>query len=503
MQGDRAAVQSLLNQKADVNGAQGDGNTALHWAAYRDDVEMAQMLIKAGADVKAKTRIGEYTPLFMAAKNGNAAMIDALLKAGAQATVASTTGTTPLMLASASGKADAVKLLLDAGANVNAKDTTNGQTALMFAASLNRGEVVKLLASRGADLNIMSNVSKILGRGGRDNDDQRRQDVTAMGGNAALHFAAREGAFDAVRALVEAGADVNAVTGSDQTPPITQAIIIGHFDIAMYLLSKGANPNLATGGGIAPLYATIDAKYAQRTWYPPPLGIMEQEKTTYMELMKALIDKGADVNYRLGKKPWFRTFGNSGGPDPAGATAFWRAAQANDIEAMKLLRAHGADPKIATTKNSTALQVAAGMRHSNQGANMFPENRLQTVKYLVEECGVDVNEKDSEGYTALHGSALVGRNDVMSYLVEKGGDITARANTISGSGDGGGSAKQAEPGKGDTVADLANGWSMNSTQYPETVTHAISLGSEFSNTCFASTCVNPTQPDRQTGARRR
>lgn len=497
MKGDRNAVRSLLLQKADVNAPRGDGTTALHWAAYRDDQEMAELLIKAGADVKAKTRLGGMTPLFMAAKNGSAAMIEVLLKAGADANATSSTGTTPLMSAAASGKTEAVKTLLDRGANVNAKDVTNGQTALMFAAALNRGAATKLLAERGADLNVLSKVTKIPKHGGREDDDTRRQEVETMGGNSALHFAAREGQMDAVRALVETGANVNVVSGSDKISPITQAIIIGHFDIAKYLLDHGADPNLATAGGLTPLWATIDARWAQREWYPPPLGIVEQEKTNYLDLMKELLAHGASVNARLGKKPYFRTFGNSGGPDPAGSTAFWRAVDANDLDAMRLLLAAGADPNIATLHGSTPLQVAAGMHHSIQGANKVPNARLTIVKFLVEELGADMNAKDDKGYTILHGSALANDPDVIRYLVQKGANVKARADQISGSGDGGGTAIAAEKGKGDTVADMANGWSMNFPQHPDTVNLLINLGSEFSNTCWASTCVNPTRPDRE------
>jgi ankyrin repeat protein len=316
-----------------------------------------------------------------------------------------------------------------------------------------------------------------------------------MGGNTALLFAAREGQINAVKALVAGGADVNLASLSDQMPPITQAIITGHFDVAKYLLDHGANPNLASQTTqTTPLYATLDARYAQREWYPPPS--VEQEKTTHIELMTALLDHGADVNARVGGRPWYRGFGNSGGPDPDGSTAFWRATAALDLEAMKLLLARGADPNIPTRQNCYPLQVAAGLQHSHQGANQVPDARLPVVKYLIEELQANVNAKDAKGYTALHGAALIGRDDVITYLVEKGGDIKARASQISGSGDGGGEAKEAEAGKGDTVADMANGWSMNSPQYPETVALLIRMGSEFSNTCWASTCVNPTRPDK-------
>jgi ankyrin repeat protein len=322
-------------------------------------------------------------------------------------------------------------------------------------------------------------------------------EVEQMGGNSALHFAAREGNMSAARALVAAKADLNIGSASDGLPPLTQAIINGHFDLGKYLLDQGADPNVTSKTGLTPLYATIDSKYAQRTLYPPPLGAVEQANVGYLELMKGLIDKGAKVNATLGKKLWFRSFGNSGGPDTAGATAFWRATQAHDLEAMKLLLAAGADPNIATTKGSTPLQVAAGMHWSQQGSNVVPNGRLGVVKFLVEELQADVNARDDKGYSVLHGASLAGQNEVIKYLVSKGADVRVRANQISGSGDGGGTAIAVEAGKGDTVADMANGWSMNAVQYAETVQLLISLGSEFSNTCWASTCVNPTRPDKK------
>jgi uncharacterized protein len=497
MQGDKNALRTLLQQKADVNAAQGDGTTALHWAAYRDDVEMAQLLLKAGATVDVKTRVGEMTPLFMASKNGSATVIDALVKAGADVNAASSNGTTPLMLAAAAGKADAVRVLLDRGANVNARDVTNGQTAAMFAAALDRGEAIAALAERGADLKVTTKVSPVTdanpergGGGGR-----RGRPPVVMGGNTALLFAAREGQINAVRALVAAGADVNQSSVSDNMPPITQAIITAHFDVAMYLLQHGANPNLASQTSqTTPLWAAIDAKYAQREWYPPPTA--EQEKTTHTELITALLDHGADVNARVGPRAWYRGFGNSGGPDPDGSTAFWRATGALDLELMKLLLARGADPNMTTRHGCTPLILAAGLQHSHQGANQVPDARMEVIKYLVEELHADVNAKDDKSYSALHGAALIGRDDVLTYLVSQGGDIKARASQISGSGDGGGEAKEAAAGKGDTVADMANGWSMNYPQFPDTVNLSIKLGSEFSNTCWASTCVNPTRPDK-------
>ena len=284
---------------------------------------MAQLLVKAGADVKAATRVGSMTPLFMAAKNGSAAMIQLLITAGADVNRASTsTGTTPLMLAAAAGKAHAVKVLVEKGADANAKDLTNGQTALMFAASLNRDEAIRVLTGRGADTKATSKVSPVAEEArNRDNGAGRRgRAPVVMGGNTALLFAARDGQLSAVRALVEGGADVNQTSVSDNMPPSPPAIINGHFDVAKYLLDHGADPNVTEHGQQTGAALCHDrSQYAQREWYPPPS--VEQEKTTHLELIRALLDKGADVNARSGARPWYRGFGNSGGPDPNGSTA--------------------------------------------------------------------------------------------------------------------------------------------------------------------------------------
>jgi ankyrin repeat protein len=503
MDGNMQTVRTLLQQGADVNAPQGDGTTALHWAAYRDDLAMAQVLLKAGANVKATTRVGAMTPLFMAAKNGSATVLDALLKAGADVNAASSNGTTALMLAAASGKTEAVKILVDRGADVNAKDVTNGQTALMFAAALNRDGAIKVLAEHGADLNVTTKTSPVSegARGGDAANGRRGRPPVTMGGNTALLYAARDGQINAVQALIAAGANIDKQSTSDSLPPLTQAIITGHFDVAKYLIEHGANPNLASQTNkMTALWATIDSRYAQREWYPPPST--EQEKTSHIELIKILLDHGADINARVGGRAWFRGFGNSGGPDPDGSTAFWRATAALDLETMQLLLSRGADPNMATTHGCSPLTVAAGLQHSHQGANQVPDARMTVVKYLVEVLHADVNSKDDKGYTALHGAALIGQNEVMLYLLDRGADIHARATQISGSGDGGGEAKEAAGGKGDTVADMANGWSMNYPQFPETVTLAMKMGSEFSNTCWASTCVNPTRPDRITDKKR-
>ncbi len=495
MAGDMPAVERLLGENADVNGAQGDGTTALHWAAYTDDAVMVRMLIQAGADLNAETRLGALTPLFIAAKNGNAAILELMLAAGANANSPNAQGTTPLMLAAASGIPDAVRVLLATSADVNATESAYGQTATMFAAALNRSDVIRLLAAAGADLDVTSEVHELHGgarRGGGGRGD--RGSPAKMGGNTALHLAAREGQMDAVRALVEVGADVNQGSALDGMSAMTTGIMNSHFDIGKFLFDNGADPAIASDWGLAPLYAVIDAEYAQRTWYPPLST--EQEQINHVDLMKELIAGGAEVNTRITKALWFRRFGGGGG-DAAGATAFWRAAQANDEEVMRLLVAAGADPNIYSTAGVSPLQVAGGFGISHQGTAFVPDARLATVRYLVEEHVADVNARDSRGYTPLHGVARVGNNDIIEYLVAAGADPTVRAGNVSGREEV--DDRAVAMGTGDSVADYANGPSMNARVYPDTIALLIQFGSEFADNCRASVCVLKARPD--TGGR--
>lgn len=501
MRRDVAAVKALLAKKADVNAPQGDGSTALHWAAYNSQPEMVKLLLAAGANVHAKSRLGGLTPLMMAAKAGDAAIVSLLVAAKSDVITPNANGTTPLMFAAAGGNADAVRTLLDAGAAVNAADITNGQTALMFAAAQGRTEAVTLLLARKADPNLSTKVSPIIpmgqrykektgGKGTREiTSEGGRSDITAMGGMTALLFAAREGHAGAVKALVEAGADVNRVSGADALSPMTIAIVNGRLDIAKYLLEKGANPNLVAKTGVGPLWATVDARWPERTWYPP--ASIQEEKTTHLELLKALLDKGANPNTRLTQKPWYRTF-HGDWANPVGATPFWLAAKANDVEAMRVLIAGGANPTIPSASGASPLLVAAGFGFEPQVTNFKPDARLAAVKYLIEEVGLDVNGRDNQGYTPLHGAALTADHELLTYLVAMGGDVTARATNIFGGENQ--ADKDAGGGKGDTVADMANGPRAHNMQFPETVAFLEALGSANSNNCRYAACVVPTLP---------
>jgi uncharacterized protein len=546
MQGNKDAVRTLLKQAADVNAAQGDGMTALHWAAMKDDAELVQTLLFAGANVRATTRIGSYTPLILAARSGSGSVIAPLLTSGADANSATSNGTTALMLAAASGNADAVRLLIDGGANVNAKEPVRELTPAMFAAASNRAVVLKLLAGKGADRTATSKVTDLAalsknpaalreitfgnpqppgeppaggrsgpvpqpaagpgGRGGRGNQTagvdrnyQLNELVAAQGGLTPLLLAAREGHVDAVQALLDAGADVNQMSAGDRTSPLLIATINGHFDLAMLLLAKGADPNAGAENNATPLYGALNVEWAPKALYPQPRAQLNQ-KSTYLDLMKALLDKGADPNVRLNKKVWYSGYSfDLSGVDETGATPFWRAAYASDVEAMKMLVAYGADPNIRTKRIAgrpragdidrdvvdvsglppvavggpavTPLQAAAGVGYGEGFAanshRFAPGGMLAAVKYLIEDLHADVNAFDHEGNTALHHAAARGDVEMIQYLVSKGANVKAVTR------------------EGKTTADMANGPVQRIQPYPEAVALLEKLGARNNHKCVS------------------
>jgi ankyrin repeat protein len=570
--GDREAVRALLKQGMDVNAAEGDGMTALHWAARRGDVELAQMLLYAGANARAMTRLGAYTPLILASQTGNAAIMALLIKSGADAGAATTSGTTPLMLAAASGKADAVGVLLEAGADPNATELARGETALMFAANYNRVEAMKALIAGGAGLSVTTKVTDLAGLtspeeeffrqqqqqqqqsggpagggqgqnrpagaptaapggpgrgpagqggppaqagGGRGGAPQNPRGpdiagvtrqfrfnelVATQGGMTPLLFAARQGHLDAARTLLDAGADINQASAGDRTSPLLMAIINGHYDLAKLLIERGADVRLASTNGATPLYATLNVQWAPKSLYPQPRAYTQQT-TTHLELMTMLLDKGADVNARLKMKVWYSGYNfDLAGVDEIGATPFWRAAYASDVEAMKLLVARGADPSIPTSRPAgrprtgdggrenvqdvsglppvpvggpavTPLQAASGVGYAEGFAanshRYAPGGMLAAVKYLVEDLNADVNARDHEGNTALHHAASRGDVEMILYLVSKGADVKAVNR------------------EGQTTADMANGPVQRTQPYPEALALLVKLGAKNNNKCVS------------------
>ena len=428
---DQPLIQSLLKKHADVNAAQGDGTTALHWAAYYEDANLSLQLIRAGANASAANQYG-VTPLILASESGNAAIIQQLLKAGADPNGTVRAGETPLMLASRAGKVEAVNVLLEAGAKIDARETWNGQTALMWAAAAGNSAIVQTLVSHHADTRAQSN-----------------------GGTTPLIFAVRKGNIDAVRALLDAGADVNG-RRPDGATPLLVAIINGHEDLVDLLLDKGADPN-AEGGttdltvkGVHAQPIKIDIKtptYAQQirevateggngrmnTWGRPLQAAVHvanwhisdqyiNVKIDRLRVIKSLLAHGADVNGRNSDmEP--RWSGARYRRRLVGATAFLFAAKSADVEVMRLLLAHGADPNINTGVNITPLMAAAGIAWASNQDRASEDQVLDAVKLLVEECHADVNFVADTGETAMHAAAYRGANSVVQYLFDKGAKL--------------------------------------------------------------------------------
>ena len=573
MHGDVETIRVLLRDGVDANTAQGDGMTALHWTAVNGDLDTSRMLLYAGANLSAITRLGHYTPLHLASQHGQADVVKALLDAGANVHADTTSGATALMLAASSGSAAAVSALIEHGADVNAQESGRGETALMFAAAHDRAAVIDVLLRHDADLTIASNVLDVVeidkefqaarrkreervqaerealveaalaqnpeaaaqeqtsespteeagddepGRpnlfkrffawvipGGGENKEESQQPpppsrrsfaqlVGKQGGMTPLLFAVRQGHTDSVKTLLAGGADINEQSG-DGTPPLLIATINGHFDLSKYLLDHGADPTIASDAGATPLYATINMQYAPRTLYPQPTAFRQQHVTN-LELMEALMAAGADVNARLTKKIWYSGFNfDLSNVNETGATPFWRAAYASDVEVMRLLRAWGADPTFRTKKTPrrrrrsdpeedpsglppvplggpavTPLQAAAGVGYgfgfAANSHQFHPGGMLRAVKYLVEELGADVNARDHDGYTAMHHAAARGDNTMIEYLVSEGADATFISR------------------RGQTTVDMANGPIQRVEPFPETMALLESLGAVNNHNCVS------------------
>ncbi|MGI9625898.1 MAG: ankyrin repeat domain-containing protein [Longimicrobiales bacterium] len=559
MRQDGDAIRLLLEQGADVNQPQGDGMTALHWAARNNDSALAGTLIDAGASVDAGTRIGRYTPLHMASEVAAADVVSLLLGAGADPGVQTegVGGATPLHFAAASGSAEAIALLAGAGADVDEPEQAWGQTPLMFAASRGRLDAVGALLRAGADVSVNTRVSDIAARAvadrvARQERNQRMQAGSAyeggappaalpsptpqqpvsaesqraraeaaslkeaetrqieepeplsygelvggQGGLTALLHAAREGHADVALALVDGGADVNQVSVGDQTSPLLMAMINGHYDLGVALLERGADPNLASHAGATPLFAALNTHWAPKARYPQQHVYMQQQRT-YLDVMKTLLDAGADVNTRLTKHLWFMSFNfDLLQIDARGATPFWRAAYALDIPAMQLLVSHGADPNMPTAKvparrfrrsaDTTdysglppvpvggpavfpvhaASGVGYGEGFAGNAHRHVPDGWLPAVQYLVEELGADVNARDQNGFNAVHHAAARGDNELINYLVSLGADVTAVSR------------------KGQTTVDMANGPVQRIQPFPETVALLESLGAKNNHRCVS------------------
>ena len=551
MRRDIAGVRTLLRGGADVNAAQGDGMTALHWTALNADLDTMNVLLLAGAATDASTRVGAYTPLHLASARGHAAIVARLITAGARVAAFTTTGVQPLHLAAQSGSAQTVTALLDGGADRDTKDKTHGRTPLVFAASSDRADVVAVLLARGADTHVTTNVIDYPARAAADTQARQTRDKIAsattgrnidstfdpdppppgtapsqvttgrgapvpaepdingrrrdgprppsdidqigkQGGFTALHYAARDGYAAVAGKLLDGGLDVNVLTTGDRSTPMVVAVINGQFDLALNFLKRGGDPNLANDDGVTPLFAALNNEWALRTWYPQPTA-GSQQRASYLELMEALLKAGADPNARTRSHIWYAAY-NTGrmGVDFTGATAFWRAAYALDVDAMRLLVRYGADPSIPTItygapqrdKDPSGLPAVTGggphvpPLHAASGVGYgtsrvaqqhrhVPDGWMKAAQYFIEELGVDVNVRDADGFTALHHAAARGDNQTIKYLIGRGADVMAVNRA------------------GQTTVDMANSPEQRTQPFPETIALLEALGAKNNHNCRA------------------
>jgi len=413
---DNDALRLLLKQKPDINAIQPDGTTALHWAAHWNDLESVNLLLRAGADPKIANRYGA-TPLSEAASLGNAPMIEALLKAGADAKALTTAdGETVLMTAARAGNVDAVKILLDRGADVNARENYKGQTALMWAAAERHPEVVKLLLAHGADWKVRS-----FDRPTKLPKLSAASSVSPMarGGFTAFLFTAREGDIESAKAMLDGGVDIDQ-TDVDGATALVVSLMNKKYTFARFLLDRGANPNLADDKGRAALYAAVDMRNEDYSALPSRKA---EDPLPSIEIVKALLDHGANPNLQLTKNLPGRSGMDTGDITlDAGTTPLMRAARSGDAEAMRILLAKGADPKIATKEGNNALMFAAGVGYRDKFTRGTEAEALESLKVAV-DAGLDLGQTNTRGETALHGAANRGADSIVQFLVDHGAKL--------------------------------------------------------------------------------
>ncbi len=409
--GDHQTVRAMLQRRADVNAREADGTTALYWAAAANDAATAALLLRGGANVNAANRYG-VTPLALACLNGSTPMIETLLKAGADANATASDGETALMTAARTGVGDAVRVLLAHGARVNVAEPSRGQTALMWAAGEGHAAAIATLIASDADVQARSHA-----------------------GWTALLFAVREGHLDAARTLLEAGANVNdslppntggprrrpegAPGGADDPRGLSALLLaIGsrHYELAAFLLDKGADPSADGPGWTALHQLTWTRTTGQGTNGPGPRGSGSMDS---LELLRRLAARGANPNARVTKKPSAGTTALN----MIGGTPFFLAARTADLDMMRLLVSLGADPLLPNEDQTTPLMAAAGAGTHSPGEDPGTEAEALEAVTLALALGNDVNAVDKNGNTAMHGAAYKQLPSVVRYLTANGAKI--------------------------------------------------------------------------------
>ena len=450
---DSATARGLLaaQPRPDVNQRTADGTTALHWAVYHNDVDLVEKLIAAGADVKAKNDYGA-TPMSEAAVVGNAQVIRKLLASGADTESANADGQTALMVIARTSNVEAAKLLIGRRANVNAVEQWRGQTPLMWAAAESQPAMVKLLVQHGAQVNARSKVNEWE----RQVTAEPRMQARPSGGFTPLLYAARKGCLECAQILLKAGADKD-LTDPDDVSPLLLATLNFNFDIATLLVQQGANVDKWDTWGRSALYEAVDMNTL------PTGGRADRpslDKTTSLGLIELLLDAGANPNLQLKLFPPYRSLRDDRGADgllTVGTTPLVRASKAGDVAAMKLLITHGANVELPTATGITPLMAASG----NGSANLDTRGRYKSEEQAVEavalllKAGANINARDRNGQTALHGAAGWGWNSLVKTLASNNADLAAK------------------DAQGRTAADIARGSASSSGRaasqpHPET-----------------------------------
>ncbi len=432
---DTQAVIADLAHGSDVNTRAGDGTTALHWAVYNGNVGLVDRLVAAGANVNAKNIYGA-TPLRQAAVTGDAAVVKTLLDAGAAVDEPGPDGETALMVAARGNGVEAAKLLIEHGANVNAHEQWKGQTALIYAAAESQPEMIKLLLEHGANPNAQSkpNVWQ------RQVSAERRRMYRPIGGLTALMYAARQGCVECARALVEGGADPD-LSNPRNVVPLIVALENFHFDLAAYLVKAGATLDIWDWWGRSPLYVAVDMDTIPRGGRPDRRST---DKTTALDVVKQILEAGANPNLQLKLTPPYRARPQDRGCDgmlTTGATALLRAAKTFDVPAMKVLLAHGARWNLPNDAGVTPVMAAAGYGSVECDIRVYGNHYMSgdvqaksiAALQVLLDAGADINARTTggrrghgPGQTALFGAAFWGWDDVVKYLAEHGAKIDAK-----------------------------------------------------------------------------